>query len=243
MRSSWGGCGALLGLLHEIVLGGAHPQDFSLVHILQVTPDEHLVQYVVGLQWAAAWGRAATTGLVQEHRIATHANGGYHQPISKQRIRMRWGRGRARAMPSQALRPRPRAGPTLWKLKMMSSSHTWGRWGGGGGGGAASTCAHTRDGGAHSGVHAHTHGDQATAHWRAPTKKQPTSHFPRHTEAPRTLPKYLSNTSTKWWMTSRVMSSLSSLSMQATKYKLAYLHPRIYGQGRRGEGGGGEVLP
>jgi hypothetical protein len=38
-----------------------------------------------------------------------------------------------------------------------------------------------------------------------------------------TLPKYRSNVSTNMWMISSVMSSLKFISMQATKYRLAYL--------------------
>ena len=38
-----------------------------------------------------------------------------------------------------------------------------------------------------------------------------------------TLPKYLSRISTKWWMISKTINSLSSFSTPAAKYKLAYL--------------------
>ena len=43
-----------------------------------------------------------------------------------------------------------------------------------------------------------------------------------------TLLKYLSNTSTKWWMMSNTINSLSSFSMHATKYSDAYLTSNMH---------------
>ena len=45
-----------------------------------------------------------------------------------------------------------------------------------------------------------------------------------------TLPKYRSSTSTKWWIVSSTMSSLSSSSTHAKKYREAYLNARGRGQ-------------